>query len=295
MAVVSALAPVDFSAAEMPGASGISGASMEVVVLGSGSSGNAILVRAGDTAVLVDAGLSAQRLKARLAECGLAPAHLAGIILTHEHGDHTGGLKTLQAKTPVPLYANALTAEAIRYAAKAALGPWHLFTTGQVFDVGAFRVRTFSVLHDAADPVGLVLEADSVRLGVLTDLGKATHVVVDALRGVHGLFIEANHDERLLESDTKRPWSIKQRIRSSHGHLSNGAAADLAACIATESLQHLILGHLSEDCNSPDLATAAVASALASTAAAGAGIHCARKDQCSARIILQGARSAVAG
>lgn len=256
-------------------------ASLTVTVLGSGSSGNAILLRSATSTILVDAGLSARRLCQRLQACGVGLPALDGILITHEHGDHTGGLKVLHRQRPVPLYANALTAEAIRFAAKEPLGPWQVFSTGRTFTVGDFQVRSFSVPHDAADPVGLVIETRGTRFAVLTDLGKVTQGVVEAVRGVHGLFLETNYDDHLLEKDEKRPWSIKQRIRSPHGHLSNAAAADLVARAATPALQTVVLGHLSEDCNSPALACQCVSDALAPTPAAQATVLCAPRDTCS--------------
>jgi phosphoribosyl 1,2-cyclic phosphodiesterase len=129
--------------------------------------------------------------------------------------------------------------------------------------VGAFEVTAFSVPHDAADPVGFTIRAAEASLAVLTDLGHVNHSVIHHVTGVNCLFIEANHDEDLLQRDTKRPLSIKQRIRSPHGHLSNTSAADLAARSATDALRRVVLGHLSRDCNEPDLAVSVVRAALA--------------------------------
>ena len=247
-----------------------------VTVLASGSSGNALLVRSGGCAVLVDAGLSAKRLADHLDGHGLKAGDLAGILLTHEHGDHARGLKVLCGKYRVPVFATPLTAESLRRSGVVA--DWNLFSSGAAFSVGAFEVAAFSVPHDAADPVGFVLRSGGRNFGVLTDLGFATRQVVESVRGVDGLLIETNHDEELLQKDKKRPWSVKQRILSRHGHLSNAAAAGIVAQIATAALRHVILGHLSQDCNSSDLASRAVGQELESAGHREVTIHCAPAD-----------------
>jgi phosphoribosyl 1,2-cyclic phosphodiesterase len=129
------------------------------------------------------------------------------------------------------------------------------------------------VPHDAADPVGFVVSTANSSLGILTDLGYATRQIIHAVRGVHALVIETNHDETLLQNDTKRPWSVKQRILSRHGHLSNQAAAKLVAEIATENLRHILLAHLSEDCNTPEIARDTIRQNLPPTLPA-PEIHC---------------------
>jgi len=250
---------------------------LEVTVLASGSSGNALLVRSGDCALLVDAGLSARRLGRCLEDCGVPPSSLAGILLTHEHGDHTKGLKVFVDKHQVPVFANPLTADHLK---RAGIGAsWNLFSSGTGFVLGGMEVLPFSVPHDAADPVGFVLRSEGTGFAVLTDLGYATRQVVESVRGVHALLIETNHDESLLQSDTKRPWSVKQRILSRHGHLSNAAAAEVVAEIATDALRHVLLGHLSRDCNSPELAVQAVDTRLRAGGRGAVNIQCARADE----------------
>ncbi len=246
----------------------------EVITLGSGSSGNAALVRQGSTAFLVDAGLSAKQLTARLATCGVKPEELAGILLTHEHGDHTSSLKVLLGKHSLPVFCNAMTARALQDGGLTH-GNWRLFQTGTEFALGDFAVRAFSVPHDAAEPVGFRISTNDGCFGVLTDLGYATRLVFEALRGVKAILIETNHDEDLLQKCTKRPWSVKQRILSRHGHLSNAAAARVLAELDAP-LHHVILGHLSRDCNSPELAGDCVRVALNSR---GSAICCAPPDQ----------------
>jgi phosphoribosyl 1,2-cyclic phosphodiesterase len=247
---------------------------LEVITLGSGSSGNAALVRDGTTSILVDAGLSAKQLTARLAACGVQPGELAGILVTHEHGDHTSSLRVLLNRHSLPVYCNAMTARALQDGGLKH-NNWRLFQNGAEFSLGGFTVRPFSVPHDAADPVGFRISSSDGCFGVLTDLGYATQMVFDALRGVKAILIETNHDEDLLQKCTKRPWSVKQRILSRHGHLSNAAAARVLVELDAP-LHHVILGHLSRDCNSPQLALDCVGQALAGR---GGAVCCAAPDQ----------------
>lgn len=251
---------------------------MEVILLGSGSSGNAILIRSQDGCFLVDAGLSAKRLTERLLCCGAKVSDLSGILLTHEHGDHVNGLKVLCRNSQIPLYANAMTAEAIRFKTKMEDGRWHYFTTGGSFSLAGMIIRSFSVPHDAADPVGFLIEYQGVRFAVLTDLGMVTHSVVETIRGVHGVFVETNYDEVLLDADTKRPWAVKQRIASRHGHLSNQAAAQLLVEIATAELRMVILGHLSKDCNTEEKAITVVRGKLHEAGFIEMEVHCAPRE-----------------
>ena len=245
---------------------------IRVTILASGSSGNAAIVRAGATTVLVDAGLSARKIETALAACAIDPASLAGILLTHEHTDHTRGLKVLCPKHRIPVFANPMTAESLRRGGLEA--EWKLFQSGSRFELGELSVNPFSVPHDAADPVGFVLASGNSSFGVLTDLGYATRQITNAVQGVSALLVESNHDESLLQNDTKRPWSVKQRILSRHGHLSNQAAADLVASAASPSLRHIALAHLSADCNTPELARTAVREKLESTGIPLPEIHC---------------------
>jgi len=140
---------------------------------------------------------------------------------------------------------------------------WRLFETGRAFSVGSLEIESFSVPHDAVDPVGYVIRDGSGALGVLTDMGYATKMAIERVREAHTVLIETNHDEQMLQADTKRPWSVKQRILSRHGHLSNDAAGAVAReLMGSGNIQRFVLGHLSRDCNSSELAIEAVARAL---------------------------------
>ena len=229
----------------------------EVTILASGSSGNAALVRSEGATILVDAGLSAKQLKERLALCGVAPEEIKGILVTHEHGDHIKGLPQWCKQYATPLYCNRHTATMVRTKIPEH-DQWKIFETGSTFSVGGLSVQSFSIPHDAVDPTGFVLREKQCSFGFATDLGYATRLVLDSLRGVDGLLLEANYDEELLQKDTKRPWAVKQRISSRHGHLSNEAAAELLQQLFHEQLSHVVLGHLSADCNKEELALAAI-------------------------------------
>ena len=233
-----------------------------LTILGSGSSGNCAYLEAGETRLLIDAGLSGRQIRQRLAAIGRSPETLTGILLTHEHSDHVQGLTGLAARLQAPIYCNRLTKEAVEHQLQVKLD-FGLFTTGASFETGGVQVDTFSVPHDASDPVGSLVRTTDGNLGFLTDLGHATRLVIERVRPANVLVLEANYDPKLLQEDTRRPWSIKQRILSRHGHLSNGAAAQVALEILSAELQRIYLGHLSSDCNRPELARRTVGDALA--------------------------------
>lgn len=238
-------------------------AMFEITILASGSSGNAALVRSESAFILVDAGLSAKQLRERLALCNVAPEEITGILITHEHGDHVKGLPQWCKQYQTPLYCNRHTATLLR-SKMPEHAHWNIFETGSSFALNSLSIQTFAIPHDAVDPVGFVVQEKERSFGFLTDLGYATRLVLETLREVNGLLLEANYDEELLERDTKRPWAIKQRISSRHGHLSNGAAAEVLQHLLHGQLSHVVLGHLSADCNKEELALAAIDPILAS-------------------------------
>src|SRR5881397_4107142 len=253
-------------------------------MLGSGSAGNSALVATDHCKILVDGGLSARQLVLRLAQCGVAPGELDGVLLTHEHGDHVCGLEVLCRKFDLPIYANAQTAEAVRYdGALDRHRNWRIFRTGAEFKICDVLVQTFPVPHDAVDPVGFAFYAGASGLGFITDLGYATKMIVERLRQVHTLVIETNHDEKLLQNDTHRPWPVKQRIQSRHGHLSNAAAAGVIEELLPGKIERVVLGHLSRDCNTPELALAAVRASLGKCGKIDMEIHIAAQSELSPR------------
>lgn len=235
---------------------------MRVAVLGSGSSGNALVVHAGNTRVLVDAGFSGRDLERRLDALGVAPSSVQGIVITHDHGDHTRGMGVFARRHGTPLHMTERTREACAALLRGEemVRPYQ---AGRPFLVGDLRVEPFLTVHDAADPVGVALvdECTGLRLGVATDLGRPTAQIRHALQGCDLLVLEANHDELLLATGDY-PWSVKRRIASSHGHLSNQAAARFALELLHPGLSGVVLAHLSDSCNRPDLARDVVGKAL---------------------------------
>ncbi|MFM1769030.1 MAG: putative metallo-hydrolase YycJ [Verrucomicrobiota bacterium] len=233
-----------------------------LTILGSGSSGNCAHLETADARLLIDAGLSARQIRQRLLGIGRTPENLSGILITHEHVDHVQGLAVLAARLGIPVYCNRLTREAIQLQFRDETFDFRIFSTGSSFVVGDMEVETFSVPHDASDPVGFLVRTPGGNVGFLTDLGHATRLAMDRVRPAQALVLEANHDVKMLQEDTRRSWSIKQRILSRHGHLSNEAAGALAREVASDTLRHVYLGHLSRDCNRPELALQVVGGAL---------------------------------
>ena len=235
---------------------------MQFSVLGSGSRGNSVLVAAGDTRVLVDAGFSGRELVNRLAMVGVDPAAISTIVLTHEHGDHTRGAGVFARAHGTPLLMTEGTRRACR---KLFRGNEvvHSYRAGFPVDIEQLRIDPFITVHDAADPVAVAVtdSATGLRLGIATDLGKPTVQIRHALRGCDALIVESNHDEGMLWS-AGYPPAVKARIASSHGHLSNQAAAEFLAEIVDSRLSVVVLAHLSEESNTPRLARAAAARAL---------------------------------
>jgi phosphoribosyl 1,2-cyclic phosphodiesterase len=258
---------------------------LAVRILGSGSAGNCALVETPGCRLLVDGGLSARQMCARLEAAGVEPGAIDAILVTHEHHDHASGLDVFCRRFQTPVYCNAPTSEAIRGSCRK---EFRLFLTGSDFVVGDITVQTFPVPHDAADPVGFILHHGGAALGFCTDLGFATKLVHERLRVADTVVIETNHDEKLLQEDSRRPWPVKQRIMSRHGHLSNIAAAEVLAGLLGQRLRRAILGHLSRDCNTPALALGAVQSRLAAdgVTAADVEVFCASQREVSARFCV---------
>jgi len=226
---------------------------VRLTILGSGSEGNCAYLETDETRLLIDAGFSLRQLRKRLAGIGRAPENLTGVLVTHEHADHVQGVAALSEKLRIPVYCNRATKDALEYQLHTRL-ECRLFATGASFEVGDVTVETFTIPHDAQDPVGFLLRTLSGNIGFLTDLGHATRLALDRVRAANVLLLETNHDVKMLQDCPRRPWSLKQRSLSRHGHLSNDAAAEAAEQIVSAELRHLYLGHLSRECNRPELA-----------------------------------------
>lgn len=227
----------------------------------SGSEGNCLLISADGTHLLLDAGISTRRIKTALAALGLTVDDLSGILITHEHTDHIGGLQTLVKHHRVPLYASAATARQIAYRVAGAEPLLRGVESGQDFAVGSCRVTAFATSHDAAGSQDYRIDTPDGAVGALTDTGYVTDEARSALRGVDLLVLESNHDVEWLLSGPY-PYSLKQRILSDFGHLSNDAAAAFAAEMAHAGTQEIILAHLSRENNTPIRAWDTVARAL---------------------------------
>lgn len=200
----------------------------------------------------MDAGLSRREIRSRLGAIGVGLDGIGAVLVSHEHGDHVRGLPVLHRSHGIAVHANRGTASVIldRGVSPAA---FRYFRTGVDFAVGPFTVHPFPVPHDATDPVGFVISAGEIRVGIATDLGHPSAPVKERLRGCRALVIESNHDPDLL-GGSSRPVSVKERIWGDLGHLSNASSAELLAEVASEALQDIFLAHLSQECNRPELA-----------------------------------------
>lgn len=256
--------------------------SVQFTILGSGSSGNCAYVETAEARILVDAGFSPLQIRKRLATLGKTPENLTAILITHEHSDHIAGILGLADKFHIPVYCNRGTQDGTVWAMKAkwdskkqpafagadgtahlkAKIDWRLFDTGGSFEIGDVSVETFSIPHDAQDPVGFILRTTAGNLGFATDLGHVTKLVLERLRAANVLVLESNHDVKMLQDCPRRSWALKQRILGRHGHISNATAAETVAQIMSAGLRQLYLAHLSRECNTPALAEHVMAEQL---------------------------------
>lgn len=227
---------------------------MKVATIASGSRGNSVLIDGGGTRILVDAGISGARMARRLERLDVPPESIDAVVITHEHRDHTSGVGVAGRRWGWPIYMT----EATRARCAVLLTgdeDVRIYSGYRSLRLGTLEVMPFLTCHDAADPIAVtVSDLDTgLKVGIATDLGRATTAVRHALRGCHLLILEANHDELMLR-EGPYPWSVKQRIGGSRGHLSNRLAAELAADLAHEELAAVLLAHLSQECNEPGLA-----------------------------------------
>ena len=247
-----------FASLDLPWEPGVRFAS-----LGSGSQGNALVVEAGGTRIMLDCGFSVKDTESRLARAGLAPADLAGIVVTHEHADHADGVFPLARRFGIPVWLTHGTLAAMREAncdadAECSVG---FVNPGQEFSIGDLLVQPFTVPHDAREPVQYVLADGVRRLGVLTDTGCSTTHIEANLSGSDALVLECNHDlDMLLRGEY--PPALKARVAGRLGHLDNGASAAILAALDRSRLKHVIAAHLSQKNNTPVLARTALSAAL---------------------------------
>ena len=226
-------------------------------MLASGSTGNAAFLATSKTRVLIDAGLSVRDLTRRLAEIGEKPEDIDAVLITHEHSDHVAGLarfvrwRAKQGK-PVPVFLSRLTAPLIEWEGMDTAPPVEQFQAGSGWMVGNIAVESFTIPHDAIDPVGFCFRAEGVKIGVATDLGYVPDSIKVHLRRVQVLLMESNHDLDMLKVGPY-PWSVKQRVMGRNGHLSNAVTCDFVENDLDGGVQALILGHLSEHNNHPEI------------------------------------------
>lgn len=235
---------------------------LRVVVLGSGSSGNATAVTDGATTILIDCGFSAREVSRRMSSAGLDPGSVAAILVTHEHGDHVRGIDVFTRRHALECRVlgtlGTLAADPLMDVAERS----DRLVPGESIRIGTLKIVPFRTSHDAADPVGYRVEADGECLGLATDTGVLTPEAREALAGCTVLALECNHDLDMLENGPY-PYHLKRRIRSAAGHLSNNAAADAAADLAHDGMRLLIAMHRSRTNNTHSLAGRTLASRLA--------------------------------
>lgn len=237
---------------------------MKFCTIASGSSGNCAFAGTDRTLLLVDAGITAKRITAALHDMDYDPSELSGILLTHEHIDHISGLGVLSRKYHIPVYGTAGTIEYIINNRAKSLGKmdpalFHKISPDQNFRIGDMDIHPFRISHDAAQPCGYRLEGDHKSVAVATDLGCYNDYIIDNLRGLDGLLLEANHDVNMLEVGPY-PYPLKQRILGERGHLSNDSAGYLLSDVLNDHMEFVLLGHLSQHNNYEALCYATVTS-----------------------------------
>ena len=236
---------------------------MRICILGSGSSGNATLVVAGETRVLVDCGLSARETARRILSVGEDPTRLDAIVVSHEHSDHARGFPALSKMFNLPVYISSDALDACNLGAKAGdLRRGHAILSSEDFEIGDIRFRPFRIPHDAVDPMAFTVEAGGSKLGIAVDLGYIDNLAAERFRGSDVLIIEANHEIEMLRACTFYPWALKQRILGRQGHTSNDEMARFLREDYDGKAEHIVLAHLSRNTNHPDVARLAAVQAL---------------------------------
>jgi phosphoribosyl 1,2-cyclic phosphodiesterase len=241
--------------------------SVTVTVLASGSRGNCMIVQSARTRLLVDAGLSCRETFKRMRACGDDPHSLSAILVTHEHSDHVAGLAVLTKKLKATVYMTGATHQTWSRAVRDEkcelphIPELEFFSAGRKFQIGDIEISPFTIPHDAADPVGFTFRAEGVKIGIATDLGFMPPNVCDQLRGCDVLILESNHDVEMLRGGPY-PWSVKQRVMSRVGHLSNTALAEFFGAQYDGAASYIVLAHLSEQNNHPEVALREAENAL---------------------------------
>ena len=229
---------------------------MRLCSIASGSSGNCIYVGSEQTHLLIDTGISKKRIDEGLTELGVKGEEIQGILITHEHSDHIQGLGVFSRKYNVPIYATKGTIQGImdcKTIGKMPDGLLHEIEVDQPFELGDLLVKAFSISHDANEPSGFRIENSNKAIAIATDLGIYDKYIIENLKNLNAIVLEANHDIHMLEVGPY-PYYLKQRVLGNHGHLSNEASGRLLCEILHDKLEHIVLGHLSKENNYPELA-----------------------------------------
>jgi phosphoribosyl 1,2-cyclic phosphodiesterase len=225
---------------------------MRFSVLGSGSRGNSVYIESGQTGILIDAGFSGKEIDTRLKSLDRDVSNVKALCITHEHNDHVRGIGVLSRRCKIPAYSNGGTF----LAGEKQLGKLFArkeFDTGDILQIGDLQVRSFQISHDTADPVGYVVSDGKVSIGYCTDTGKVSLLMCRRLAECNGLILEFNHNLQMLKNGPY-PLPLQQRVRSSRGHLCNEDAAVFLAGLIGDHLRTVVLAHLSETNNTPELA-----------------------------------------
>lgn len=258
-----------------------------IASLNSGSNGNCYYIGNEEEAVLIDAGLSCRETERRMRRLGLPLARVKAIFISHEHDDHIRGLDVLSQRYDLPVYITKQTLQECRFAPAPRLV--RHFDANQPVTIGALTITAFSKAHDASDPYSFTIASSAVRIGVFTDIGAVCDNVIRQFTQCHAAFLEANYDEQLLENG-RYPWPLKNRIRGGHGHLSNRQALELFMDYRPAFMSHLLLAHLSQDNNRPELVQS-----LFDAQAGGATIAIASRYNESELYAIDGRYSGIAG
>jgi phosphoribosyl 1,2-cyclic phosphodiesterase len=234
--------------------------SVRVCILGSGSKGNCALLATEKTRLLIDAGLSCRETYARLAAIGEPADGLDAVVISHEHTDHISGLRMLVLEGKLPIYISRPTRDVLSWDTR--IQSFEYFAASERFTIGDIEITPFPVPHDAVDPVAFTFDTQGIRISLVTDLGYIPEVVKQRVKGCHCLIFESNHDLEMLKIGPY-PWYVKQRVMSRHGHLSNNATAAFLAGDFDGAARVLVLAHLSETNNHPEIARLSAEQALA--------------------------------
>ena len=222
---------------------------LKITVLGSGSSGNAVLISLGNYGILIDAGFSRKELLKRLNSCGIDPHIIKALLITHEHNDHISGARVIADFLAIPMFANHSTFQSMEAGTEKKTSKKKvIFGTGDTFRLESFTIRSFKISHDSIEPVGFLINVKDTNIGYAMDLGYVDNITKSRLKGCNAIILESNHDIGMLISSS-RPPHLKHRIKSRHGHLSNEQAMEALHELITHDTQVVLLGHISNECN----------------------------------------------